>query len=112
MFNTTTSRKFIAPRRLGDKSEIRISKGAPRTETNPETDESKIGKSKTPNPKEACLEFALFWSFEFVSNFGFRASNLSFSFLGVPFDGTQDMLCARYNLFRSSRDRKNSNMFG
>jgi len=35
----------------------------------------KSGKSKTPNPKEACLEFDLFWSFEFVSNFGFRASN-------------------------------------
>jgi hypothetical protein len=34
----------------------------------------KPGKSKTPNPKEACLEFYLFWSFEIVSNFGFRAS--------------------------------------
>jgi len=39
----------------------------------------KLGKSKTPNPKEACLELFLFWSFEIVSNFGFRASN----FFGV-----------------------------
>jgi hypothetical protein len=37
-----------------------------------------LGKSKTPNPKEACLEFDLFWSFEIVSNFGFRASNFLF----------------------------------
>jgi len=35
----------------------------------------KSGKSKTRNPKEACLEFYIFWSFEIVSNFGFRASN-------------------------------------
>src|SRR4029434_3667919 len=39
----------------------------------------KLGKSKTPNPKEACLELYLFWSFEIVSNFGFRASNFLFS---------------------------------
>src|SRR4030095_5002441 len=39
----------------------------------------KVGKSKTPNPKEACLELYLFWSFEIVSNFGFRASNFLFS---------------------------------
>jgi hypothetical protein len=38
----------------------------------------KSGKSKTPNPKEACLEFYTFWSFEIVSNFGFRASNVLF----------------------------------
>jgi len=38
----------------------------------------KSGKSKTSNPKEACLEFDLFWSFEIVSNFGFRASKLLF----------------------------------
>src|SRR6266403_2076686 len=35
----------------------------------------KSGKSKTPNLKEACLAFYIFWSFEIVSNFGFRASN-------------------------------------
>ena len=35
----------------------------------------KSGKSKTTNPKEACLEFYIFWSFEIVSTFGFRASN-------------------------------------
>jgi len=38
----------------------------------------KSGKSKIPNPKEACLEFYMFWSFEIVSNFGFRASNFLF----------------------------------
>ena len=38
---------------------------------------------KTPNRTEACLEFCVFWSFEFVSNFGFRASSFLFSFLGV-----------------------------
>ena len=38
----------------------------------------KSGKSKTPNPKEACLEFYIFRSFEIVSNFGFRASNFLF----------------------------------
>jgi len=42
----------------------------------------KSGKSKTVNPKEACLEFYQFWSFGIVSNFGprglFRASNLLF----------------------------------
>jgi len=38
----------------------------------------KSGKSKTSNPKEARLEFDLFWSFEIVSNFGFRASKLLF----------------------------------
>ena len=43
----------------------------------------KSGKSKTPNTKEACLGFYLFWSFEIVSNFGprgfFHASNFSVS---------------------------------
>jgi len=38
----------------------------------------KSGKSKTSNSKEARLEFDLFWSFEIVSNFGFRASKLLF----------------------------------
>ena len=38
----------------------------------------KLGKSETPNPKEACLEFYKLWSFEIVSNFGFRASNFLF----------------------------------
>src|SRR4030095_1515610 len=42
----------------------------------------KSGKSKTPNPQEARLEFYKFWSFEIVSNFGFRASN--FFFLAPP----------------------------
>jgi hypothetical protein len=40
-----------------------------------------LGKSKTPNPKEACLELYLFWSFGVVLHFGFRASN--FFVLGV-----------------------------
>src|SRR5216684_59312 len=48
----------------------------------------KSRKSKTPNPKEACLECFIFWSFEIVSNFGFRASN--FLFLApLPFDFAQ-----------------------
>jgi hypothetical protein len=53
----------------------------------------KSGKSKTPNPNKACLEFNIFWSFEIVSNFGsfdmaqdrFRASNFSWR------------LCARHS---------------
>jgi len=38
----------------------------------------KSGKSKTSNPEETGLEFDLFWSFEIVSNFGFRASKFLF----------------------------------
>ena len=57
-----------------NKSKIRISK----SETNSETNKSQSGKSKTPNPREACLEFYIFWSFEIGSNFGFRASKFLF----------------------------------
>ena len=49
---------------------------------NPKQTQSQInlksGKFKTPNPKEACLEIYIFWSFDIVSSFGFRASNLLF----------------------------------
>jgi hypothetical protein len=50
----------------------------------------KLGKSKTPNPNQECFEFCVFQSFEFVSNFEFRASKF---ILGSPFDLAQDMLC-------------------
>jgi hypothetical protein len=49
----------------------------------------KLGKSKTPNPHQECFEFPVFQSFEFVSNFGFRASKF---FLGRLCE-----LCARYS---------------
>jgi hypothetical protein len=69
----------------------------------------KSRKSKTPNPKEACLEFYPFWSFEIVSirgaAFGFGASN--FFVLGA--------LCAiaRVTEFPASfSGTKLSNMFG
>jgi hypothetical protein len=51
----------------------------------------KLGKSKTPNPHQEYFEFPVFQSFEFVSNFGFRASKF---FLGVLCE-----LCARYSSF-------------
>ena len=49
---------------------------------NPKQTQSQINLNRE-NPKhrirkEACLEFYLFWSFEIVSNFGFRASNFLF----------------------------------
>src|SRR6266568_2614080 len=73
MLNRTTN-KFTAPTccEKNPKSEYRNPKQT-RRQIN-----LKSGKSKTPNPKEACLEFYTFWSFEIVSNFGFRASNFLF----------------------------------
>jgi hypothetical protein len=61
--------------------------------------QSQIGKIQNTDPKEACLEFYLFWSFGIVSNFGsfdnaqdrFRAPNFLFR---APFDSAQDMLCS------------------
>ena len=116
LLNRTSLRKLIAPsrRRKNPKSEYR----------NPKQTQKRInlksGKSKTPNPNEACLEFSVFWSFEFVSNFGsfdmaqdrFRASNCLFLAPFRPFDVAQGMLCARYSFFRSSLDPKISNIFG
>jgi len=58
-----------ATKERNPKSEYRNPKQTPRQIN------LKSAKSKTPNPKEARLEFDLFWSFEIVSNFGFRASN-------------------------------------
>src|SRR6266508_1962593 len=99
MLNRTTN-KFTAPTccEKNPKSEYRNPKQT-RRQIN-----LKSGKSKTPNPKEACLEFYIFWSFEIVSNFGsfdmaqdtFRASNfLSLAPLR-PFDVAQGMLCASH----------------
>ena len=69
-----TSTKFFAEtlRKQNPKSEYRNPKRTPIQI------DLKSGKSKTPDPNETCLEFYLFWSFEIVSNFGFRASNLQF----------------------------------
>ena len=53
------------------KSEIRISK----SETNDEAHKSQI--SNHPNIGGPRSELFSFWSFEFVSNFGFRASNFN-----------------------------------
>jgi hypothetical protein len=59
------------------KSEIRSTKF--------ETDRGQISQtpsnSKTTNPNQGCLEHCVFWSFEFVSDFGFRASSFLFSVL-------------------------------
>jgi len=68
------TKNVIAPSNQRNKSKIRMSK----SETNPETINLKLGKSKTPNPKEVCLEFYIFWSFEIVSSVGFRASKFLF----------------------------------
>jgi hypothetical protein len=48
----------------------RISK----SETNQIQINPQIGKIQNTNPKETCLKSCIFWSFEIVSNFGFRAS--------------------------------------
>jgi hypothetical protein len=77
MLTKTNSRKFVAPRRQANenpKSEYRNPKQT-RRQIN-----LKLGKSKTPNPNQECFEFCVFQSFEFVSNFGFRASKF---FLGA-----------------------------
>jgi hypothetical protein len=91
-------RRFIAPRRQANptqnpKSEYRNPKQTRRQII------SKSENPKTLNPKQECFEFCVFQSFEFVSNFGFRASKF---FLGALFDLAQDMLCvfARVIFFR------------
>jgi hypothetical protein len=60
----------------------------------------KSGKAKTSNPKEACLEFDLFWAFEIVSNFGFRASNFCFNALSLF---APDTVLQRFISFRISK---------
>src|SRR6266508_1630733 len=85
---TNYTRKFAQPAQIfgqsircfGLFSRQAISETNPKSEyLNPKQTQRQInlksGKSKTPNPKEACLEFYIFWSFEIVSNFGFHASN-------------------------------------
>jgi hypothetical protein len=44
MLQTEVTKNIIAPSIHGNKSEIRISKEAPRTETNSDTSKSQIGK--------------------------------------------------------------------
>jgi len=57
------------------------------------------GKSKTPYAEDFCLEFCIFWSFEIVSNFGFRASDYSphghgaYSIKAQPEGSTASSLC-------------------
>jgi hypothetical protein len=53
----------------------------------------KSGKSKTPNPNQACLEFFLFWSFEIVSNF--RISCFEFFVLGDECKGDRPVAPTR-----------------
>ena len=69
---TEVTKNVIAPStwRKNPKSEARNSK-----QTGAKIN-SKPGKSKTKNPNRVCLEHCIcFWSFVFVSDFGFRASN-------------------------------------
>jgi len=75
IFNRATFTKvYRAKEQAGTKSEIRISK----SETNRGQNEFKTRKSKTPNPIPPVwnIVFVLYFLFEFVSNFGFRVSNL------------------------------------
>src|SRR5262245_38970343 len=53
-----------------------------------QTNKAQTGKIENNEP-ESCLEFCLFWSFEIVSNFGFRVSYFSWC------------LCARDSFFQS-----------
>jgi NAD(P)H-dependent flavin oxidoreductase YrpB (nitropropane dioxygenase family) len=72
----STKGDFFAQRRKDrkeTKSEIRISK----SETNVRPNKSQIGKIQNRTPEKARLRFSEVWSFEFASNFGFRASNLT-----------------------------------
>ena len=96
-----------------------VRRRSPTSETNPKSEyrnpkqtqiqiNLKSGKSKTPNPKEACLEFYIFWSFEIVSNFGFRASNFLFLASLRPFDVTQGMLCASHAVSDACSDDQQS----
>jgi hypothetical protein len=63
-----------------EKSETRISKAAPRTETI-----FKIrNKAQNRNPQGSCFGHLLFWSFDIVSNFDFRASDFLQFILASP----------------------------
>jgi len=136
------TKNFIALSFERNKSKIRISIEAPRTETNLETNKFQIGKIQNTIPIPSCFEVLrscffefvssfvlrsagplscfLFGSFEIVSNFGsfdmaqdrFRASKFLFLVALRSFDVAQDMLCARHGFFRSSLYPKNSNIFG
>jgi hypothetical protein len=43
--------------------------------------QTETGKTEIQNPKRACLEFSVFLSIEFVSNFGFRIWDLTLCLL-------------------------------
>src|SRR5262249_150234 len=78
-------RERITPSKPESKLEIRILK----SEKNRKTNKSQIQKIQTTESESECFEFCIFFqSFEFVSNFGFRASNF---FLCV--------LCVSHGLF-------------
>jgi len=99
MLLTEVTKIVIAPSNQRNKSKIRISK----SETNSEPNKSQIGKIQNTE-SEGSLEFYLFWSFDIVSNFGFRASN--FFVLGA-FASLRET-----QFFRSSLYPKISNIFG
>jgi hypothetical protein len=69
------------------KSEYRNPKQTPRQK-------NLKSENENTNPNEACLGFYLFWSFEIVSNFRFRASNFCWWCALRSFGVAQDMLCA------------------
>ena len=80
------------------------------SETNPKSEYR--NKLKAVKPKFKIRNrpfriFCFFWTFEFVSNFGFRASNMQ-SYLCLaplrPFGFAQDMLCASRRCFRLQRE--------
>src|SRR6266545_3608335 len=65
------------PKRVNSKHET-CPEPCRRIRNKPQPNKSKsLRNSKTANPNQGCLEHSgvFFWSFEFVSNFGFRASN-------------------------------------
>src|SRR5690242_2851666 len=64
MFDRSTSRNLSSQDANETKSEYRNTKQTYRQINR------KSRKSKPLNPKRACLEFFLFWSFEIVLNFG------------------------------------------
>ena len=58
----------------------------------------KSGKSKALNPNEASFEFYYFWLFEFVSDFGFRASSFFHRVSDFEFDASSLRRCSGHAL--------------
>jgi hypothetical protein len=84
---------FIAPRRQALPDQIR----------NPKLEIQNKPKAKNRNPKRADLEFGLFLSFRFVSNFGFRVFTLLLiSWRSLPFDLAQGWCVYRTTPWRES----------